>query len=59
MPTGYVETIALEDVALALLQALRSVMSSEDRDRLLVDEMDTQQAPGLMLEVMEDIAQKI
>lgn len=58
MPTAYVETIPLEDVALALLRALRAVMSGEDRDRLLVDDMDTQQAPGLMLEIMEGLAKK-
>ena len=50
--------IDLEDVALELLHALRNVMSPEDNSRLHVDELDTQQAPGLTLEILEGLAKK-
>lgn len=50
--------IDLEDVARELLHALRNVMSPEDNSRLHVDELDTQQAPGLTLEILESLAKK-
>lgn len=58
MQTDYVDAIALEDVALELLSALRDVMSPEDQSRLHVDELDAQQAPGLTLEILEGLAKK-
>lgn len=58
MDTDSTSSIDLEDVALELLHALHSVMPSEEQSKLHIDEMDTEQAPGLMLKIMEAPAKK-